>query len=224
MSDTAQQKMDKEAILKALKTTPNLLEQEEILPWLPFKDEREGVSSLIERQVQLLRTQNQMLEKQLQSFYQEAKRNEGLLDGLKVISSGLLRVQCFDDLIKAVPRCLEQDFHIDKAKISVIDFSPLDHRVILPLEAENGFYLGESFEALNTHWFEDQNIKSVAIVALQAKEKVLGHLFLGSYQETTFIADLSTDFLDWAGTLLSEKLDLLFQEQTERHSSQSVAK
>ena len=194
---------------KLLKENPQWLSEDELLALLPLEDPREGVASLLERQAQLLRKENQALNETLRNFYDDAKHNEGLLDGLKEISLGLLRVQNFPDLIDAVPSIFEKDFHISKAMISIRDIEPLNEQVLLPEDAEDGFYLGETHPQWNEHIFKDKKIKSVAILALANDDDVLGHLFLGSHHEATFMATLSTDFLDWAGALLSEKIELL---------------
>ncbi len=199
----------KEQCFALLKDNPEWLTDDDLLLLLPWKDPREGVASLLERQATLLRKENETLQKTLQSFYDEAKHNEQLLDGLKNVSLGLVKVSSLSSLVASIPELFEQDFQIDKAVVCLHDLNPLPDIVQLPQDAIDGFYLGESQDAWNQALFGGETIRSVAIVALQAEDEVQGYLFLGSCQASTFIGHLSTDFLDWAGALLSEKVAAL---------------
>lgn len=204
-----EESFNKTACIKALKKHPEWLTEEDLLALLPLRDQREEVASLLERQAILLRQKNKELNETLKSFYDEAKNNSELLAGLKGISVGLLKVDHFSQLVEAVPAIFEKDFRIDKAFVSIPGVQALPDEVELPQDALSGFYLGKTEPEWNQYLFKDKQISSVAILALQADRDLLGYLFLGSHHETTFMASLSTDFLDWAGTLLSEKIDIL---------------
>lgn len=179
-----------------------------------------GTSSLIERQVAILREKNRDLNEQLQGLVRTARGNEQIVTRLHRFALELMRSDCVDDVIATCQDVLREDFNADFVTLKVITEDDT-HKGMHFVKASNDklSYFDKLFKAKypvcgrgnaeqKTFLFDENNadnIQSVALVSLQNANK-LGILALGSRDETRFHPGMGTVFIKHLGELVSTSL------------------
>ena len=175
--------------------------------------------SLIERQVAVLRDQNQQYKRKLMELVQVGRDNDALHRNLHLLTLALMRADSLDDVIERVHGHLRDDFKADVVALRLArlpkDFStdtctlPLDtsdtalasfapfFRAMRPLCGELkpeqlAFLYGDQAEA----------VASTALVPLGV-EAELGMLAIGSHDDHRFHPAMDTLFLRCLGELIA---------------------
>ena len=175
--------------------------------------------SLIERQVAVLREQNQQYKRKLMELVQVGRDNDNLHRNLHELTLALMRADSLGDVIERVHGHLRDDFKADQVALRVAqlpaDFStetctrPLDtsdaalasfapfFRAVRPLcgelkEEQLSFLFGEQAEA----------VASTALIPLGV-EAEMGMLAIGSHDEQRFHPAMDTLFLRCLGELVA---------------------
>jgi hypothetical protein len=175
--------------------------------------------SLIERQVAVLRDQNQQYKRKLMELVQVGRDNDALHRNLHLLTLALMRADSLDDVIERVHGHLRDDFKADVVALRLAqlpkDFStdtctlPLDasdtalasfapfFRAMRPLCGELkpeqlAFLFGEQAEA----------VASTALIPLGV-EAELGMLAIGSHDDHRFHPAMDTLFLRCLGELIA---------------------
>lgn len=175
--------------------------------------ESEGAVSLIEKQVSVLREQNEVEQKQLYALVQTARDNERVADRLHRVAVEVLGFDNLDDILDSVPQLIKDLFNVeyvslritnsDGERVELVDarspaFADLYQRVMSGQSvcdtqlapASKSFLFGE-----------DTNIESIVLVPLGGS-RPCGVLALGSPKEDRFTTDHGTFYLDRLGELL----------------------
>lgn len=175
--------------------------------------EGEGVISLIERQVAVLRQQHKQEQDQLYALVQTARDNERVAERLHRIALEILGVDDFDSALDSLSPLIQELFSVDQVSFRItgeagerkemVDgrlpvFADLYHRVadgrsvcdnqLAP--AEKSFLFGE-----------DTTVKSVVMIPLGGS-RPCGILALGASAADRFTANQGTFYLDRLGGLL----------------------
>lgn len=175
--------------------------------------------SLIERQVSVLRDQNQQYKRKLMELVQVGRDNDALHRNLHQLTLALMRADSLDDVVARVHGNLRDDFKADAVALRLArlpaDFQtdtctlPLDtadpalavfapfFRAVRPLcgqlkPEQLAFLFGEQAEA----------VASVALLPLGV-ESGLGMLAIGSHDEHRFHPAMDTLFLRCLGELVA---------------------
>ena len=178
-----------------------------------------GAVSLIERQVAVLREQNQQYKRKLMELVQTGRDNDALHRNLHLLTLALMRADSLGDVIERVHGHLRDDFKADMVAVRVArlptDFTtdtctlPLDpsdaalasfapfFRAVRPLcgqlkPEQLAFLFGDQAEGVG----------SVALVPLGV-EAELGMLAIGSHDEQRFHPAMETLFLRCLGELVA---------------------
>lgn len=174
--------------------------------------------SLIERQVQSLRMQNQQMHTHLEELISTARENEQRVQHLNSLASVLIAADTPKALVDGLRRCLHQELSVDAIFLGVLggDEVSVDGIHALRRESEqmqsvaNAFRRGKPFcgplsAAQVKALFPasgDTPPQSAALIPL-GKSEVRGVLVLGSRDSKSFVPEMGTLFLELMGELVT---------------------
>ena len=109
-------------VKKFLLKNPNFLQQEpELLKDLELSHSSGSAVSLIEKQVQYLRSQNESLETRLNQLIQVAADNEKLMSRLHQLTLELMAIRKLPDFFDRLSEALSSEFNADIINITLFD-------------------------------------------------------------------------------------------------------
>ncbi len=175
----------------------------------------EGTTSLIERQVQVLRQQSESYKDQLKTFAVLASENEELWFRIKDLAVMLLKQPDKANLAECIEDWLKQQYQLSGVVINQGSQSQLIkqyhsdeliNQALDKIEIQCGTNF--STELLDLLFGDTaEKVKSCALVPLtDAKKRGCGILALGSDNTERFSADQSTTYLDCIGQIVSQAL------------------
>lgn len=216
----AQTELSAEQIERYLRQHPDFFNaREALLAALQIPHATGPAVSLIERQVTILREQNQQYKRKLMELVQVGRDNDTLHRNLHQLTLALMRAQSLADVVERVHRHLREDFKADvvvlrlaqlpasfRISTQTLSLDPSDpalsafapfFRAVRPLCGELkpeqlSFLFAEQAEA----------IASTALIPLGA-EAELGMLAIGSHDEQRFHPAMDTLFLRCLGELIA---------------------
>lgn len=178
-----------------------------------------GTTSLIERQVDILRQQNQKLERRLTELVEAGRANDHLLARLHRV--GLYFLELEPSHHEPSMETLAEYLAVDAVMAAVWTKTPrrfetfrrLEERPqsLLPDHWGTGHpYCGRMGEALGEYLFgaRHADLKSIALVALGFPESEIGFIALGLTDPDHFRPGLGTQYLNRLGELVSVALGL----------------
>lgn len=115
--------LDEAEVAEFLRGDPDFLARHpDVLAALEIRhDSGQGTVSLVERQVRLLREQNERLERRLQDLLRTARANERVGGRLLGLGRGLLEADSLDAVLSLVRDMLLSEFSADVVAIRLID-------------------------------------------------------------------------------------------------------
>jgi uncharacterized protein YigA (DUF484 family) len=181
--------------------------------------------SLIERQVDVLRERNQLLERKLKDLVDVARLNEQLTDKIHRCARRLIRAASLAETITAIEASLREDFETRHAVLVLFkpeaeELKALEGRFLRLMPREHAdLKMFETFltaakprcgqvrDAQRDYLFGAGNIEigSVALAPL-GQAASLGFLAIGSSNAERFDPTMSTDFLSRIGEHLREAI------------------
>lgn len=180
-----------------------------------------GAVSLIERQVRILREQNQQLEDRIRELVENAHANEQLSDKMHRFSVILLKADTVDHLLDASLEALKKLFDVDTAairlkseiaqKLGRDDIAVINDKAYSALLDTLGMGRGSCHNDLDDELLkalfaeQGQQIRSCGLAALDTPHRV-GLLALGSGSKDRFKPEMGTLFLERLGELMSAAL------------------
>ncbi|MCK5902277.1 MAG: DUF484 family protein [Cocleimonas sp.] len=176
-------------------------------------------TSLIERQVAVLREKNTHLDEQLNSLLRAARSNEQIIVRLQHLTLELLRSDNLDEMISICQDVLRSDFNADFVAIRLIKtsekkkqranlhFINSDDKTLRQFEKlfiEKTPICGKLPDSQQAFLFADHldEVKSVALLPLHAGRN-LGILALGSQDQSRFHPGMGTVFISHLAELIS---------------------
>lgn len=208
--------MDESVIAKYLDSHPDFFQRHANLLETLQVPHGAGTSSLIERQVAILREKSNDLEVQLNGLIRTARGNEQIVTRLQRFTLELMRADSLDDVIACCQDILRSDFNADFVTLRIIGGDDTMHFVSADNEVLQQFdklfnnkkpicgrLKSEQQEFLFSK--NSDSINSVALIPLAGAEK-LGILALGSEDETRFHPGMGTVFISHLGELISTSL------------------
>jgi len=224
--------IDEQSVVKYLRTHPDFFsDQPHLLAELALPHETGVATSLIERQVSILRHHNHQYRQQLQDLVQIAHDNEQLIQRLQQLTLSLMDTEQLPDMIALLQSSLQTDFHADAAvlylagvahqptDISNDNFIRLIHHAgagDIPRELRKilasakpccGKFKTELLDSLFTD--EGQHIATAALLPLHfdaTTKGAQGLLAIGSHDDKRFHAEMGTQYLQFMAELISRKL------------------
>lgn len=225
----------KEVVAAFLRNNPEFLkEYPDVLEVLSLSHRSGAAASLIERQVQQLRTQNQDLTRQLNRLVHVATENEQLMSRLHHLTLELLAIDQLPTFFKHLSQRLKEDFRAEIIKVVLFDgdlasmagnqvtwaSSDDDKAKMFHAQMLQGQTIcGRLNDSKLSFLFEAkaQWVKSSAVVPIgQGGE--YGLLAIGSSDPARFYPGMGTLFLDLLADVIASSLSRV-QPQEQRRTA-----
>lgn len=217
-------KLSPEDVARYLRTHSDFfMRHSELIEKLAIPHETGEAVSLVERQVEMLRSKNKELERKLHQLITVAKDNERVNRRLHALALGIVSIKGLKETLTGLQELLHADFPGTKVNIRLFDAIPntnvqncesieknlLKSKLIQDLFSSRrrgvAFLTKRQIENVFTIEKNKKPIRSAAAVALKKKEH-LGVLFLGSTDANRFQSGMGTLFLGNLGEIISAKL------------------
>jgi len=197
------------------------LRHPELLERLRIPHAERGAVSLIEKQVDILRSRNRSLERQLKSLIQTARDNEKASERLHRLTLRLADAGSLEDVLATAQDGLREAFRleasvirlgVDEADAGIPELVPAGLPVMGQLTGRlrgGRVRCGESLEEpLQAFLFGERqdDIRSTALIPV-GNRRVQGVLVLGSADAARFRPDIGTVYLSRLGELVSAALE-----------------
>lgn len=205
--------LTEEAIAEYIKQHPDFfIKHDDVLQMICIRHESGTAISLIEHQINRLRSRNNELQNQLNHLLDVARENDRLFDKSRRLTLGLLEAATLEALIVTLEESLRHDFKIEKVSFMLFNDIPLSVGRSCRLE-EAQTKLGSLINAnkITTGQFRDHvleflfndnhNVQSAALVPLR-NNNTLGILALGSSDQHRYQKDTGTIFLQQISDIL----------------------
>ncbi len=216
---------DESAVIEFLRENPDILmSHPEIFASMTIPHQSGGMTSLVERQMKMLRDENSTLKKNMDELVNIARENEELNQRFHRLALELICTDQLDDVLAMVQNQVQTFFYTDYVRFRFLP-SVFDRKSRLNahyLSSDNGILhtiepwlkkrkavCGRQDEKINQVLFGDGvNIGSSAIIPLFHTGD-LGLLCLGSVSDTRFNKSMGTIFLAQLGELVSIRVQSL---------------
>ena len=223
--NNASNPLNDEKVAQYLQTNPDFFQQHEnLLENLTIPHSNTGIAtSLIERQVSILRKQKNELDSQLQNLIQAARNNEQIINRMQRFTLNIIHAHSVEDIIMLCQEEMLSNFNADYIGIKLIAKSNKfdtdnDDAVFVATDDD----LLQSFNPLFknrkplcgriTHkqrqlMFPNHihDIKSAVLAPLQNTENI-GIIALGSTDESRFQASMGTLFISHLAEIITASL------------------
>jgi uncharacterized protein YigA (DUF484 family) len=213
----------KEVVASYLRKNPDFLDDyPDILETLEINHQSGAATSLIERQVQQLRANNNELDKQLNRLVQVASENEKLMSRLHHLTLELMSIRSRKDFFTHLGNSLLNDFNADILQICLFDqeTAALAGEDVIAIHADDS-----RLEPFQLHLDTDETVcgrlseskleflfgskarwvQSTALIPLGEKGAD-GMMAIGSSDQTRFYPGMGTLFLDLLADVISATL------------------
>jgi len=214
--------LDESAVMDYLKNNPSALERHpEVLSQLTFPHESGTAVSLVERQLKVLRDDNQSLKDKLSELVHIARENEELSQRFHRLSLELMTGEHLHDIIAMTHDQVETFFYTDYVGFCfhddlAIQLKGLEKDILDPknkhaAKVRNWMHerkpvFGPFDPGLRKLLLKDQRqMASCALIPLYHTQDI-GLLILGSKSKDRFVDGMGTVFLTQLGELISSKL------------------
>ncbi len=214
--------LDESVIIDYLKQHPDLLERHpEVLKQLTFTHDSGAAVSLVERQLKLIRDENQGIKNKLSSLVHIARENEELGQRFHRLTLELMAGDHLNDIV-AMTRDQVQTFfytdyvgfrfhdelreRLDGLQASIIDSDSKHAAKLRDWMAKRKPVFGPFDPGMHKQLFGDQTqIQSAVLIPLYHTQD-FGLLVLGSRSRDRFNDHMGTVFLTQLGELISAKI------------------
>lgn len=210
---------DESNAIEFLRRNPDvLMSYPEVFSTMEIPHQSGGVTSLVERQLKMLRDENQTLKNNMEELVNIARENEELNQRFHRLALELISTDQLDDVLAMVQNQVQTFFYTDYVRFrflpSVIDrknrikahYLDRDSGILSTVESwlkSRKAVCGCQQEDINQALFgEHVRIGSSAIIPLFHAGDI-GLLCLGSRSETRFNKTMGTIFLEQLGELVS---------------------
>lgn len=210
---------DESNAIEFLRRNPEvLMSYPDVFSTLEIPHQSGGVTSLVERQLKMLRDENQTLKNNMEELVNIARENEELNQRFHRLALELISTDQLDDVLAMVQNQVQTFFYTDHVRFrflpSVIDrknrlkshYLSRDDNIFATVEPwlkRRKAVCGSQDEIINRELFgENVTIGSSAIIPLFHAGDI-GLLCLGSRSDTRFNKSMGTIFLEQLGELVS---------------------
>ena len=223
----ASAEIDESSVIRFLQDNPAvLMDYPEVFSSLAIPHQTGGATSLVERQLRLLREENQQLRSKIDELVGIARDNEELNQRFHRLALELMNIEHLHDVLAMVQDQVQTFFYTDFVCFrflpgvgeagAILDGLYLDadsgivERIKPWIEARKPI-CGQQNDAINRELFgPDIRIASCAFIPLY-HTRDLGLLCLGSVSAERFGPSMGTIFLQHLGELVSNRLKHLLQ-------------
>lgn len=218
---------DESTVIQYLQANPGvLMDHPEVFSMLAIPHQTGGATSLVERQIKLLREENQRLKSKIEQLVGIARDNEELNRRFHRLALELMNADNLHDVLAMVQDQVQTFFYTDfvcfrflpgvgqssnlLAGLTIDPDSDIIERIRPWIEARKPI-CGQQDDSINRELFgADVRIASCAFIPLY-HTRDLGLLCLGSVSDERFGANMGTIFLQQLGELVSNRLKNLLK-------------
>lgn len=229
------------AVRRYLAAHPDFfVDNADLLPELKIPHPVGGAVSLLEHQVQMLRTSNQSLKKRMQQHVELARENERLNDRMRELCLALFQHNKLNDRLDVLSKHLHEDINADAVTVRLYCPKTRQTHSGLPRELLVDPYTKtfqttfqtflKSRQPLCGRLKSDQKDTLFGDQAEQIQSAVLTHLgvypnqdqdpigllAIGSYSTDRFQPDMGTDFLTHLGELVGQALGVCMPKTSKK--------
>jgi uncharacterized protein len=212
--------MQEAQVKNYLANNPDFLQKNpQLLTHMELSHDPDGATSLVERQIKVLRERNQVMQSQLIEMLHSAHNNEQLLIQTNHFMLNLLQANNLQSLCHKAVSLLKQDFDIDDVAIALIDqqadigpaklFDNVEQiKALLNCQFPDSQPLCGRLEKgpkLKLFGEQAQDLESFAIIPL-GESCGLGLLVLASKDAHRFEPEMGTLFIELIANLMSHLL------------------
>lgn len=198
-----------EQIVEYLQSNPDFLDQQPaLLRALEIPHQSGGATSLIERQVQLLRAQNGQLQSEIRNLLHVARENHTLSDNMHHLALELLECEDHDDVIASLYESLREHFGIEQVVVLLPHGETEEtHELFEEMMTDSVPYCGQ-LEEEQRHALFGEEMEHGASVALMPLGEfgAQGVVALGSSDPDQYHEKMGTHFLVQLSALVSRAL------------------
>lgn len=214
--------LDESAIIDHLRKNPDILERHpEVMTQLRFSHDSGAAVSLVERQLRLLREENQALKNKLSSLLHIARENEELGQRFHRLSLELMAGEHLHDIIAMTQDQVQTFFYTDYVSFCFNDdladqLKGLEKNVLNPRSKhatkirdwmqQRKPVFGPLDPGLQKQFFSDQPQMVSCVLIPLYHTRDFGLLVLGSKSRDRFTSSMGTVFLSQLGELISGKI------------------
>ncbi|UYZ84461.1 DUF484 family protein [Entomomonas sp. E2T0] len=219
-SEQTSNELTAEAVAEYIRQHPDFfIKHDDVLQTIRIRHESGKAISLIEHQLNRLRSRNQELQKQLNQLLEMARENDRLFEKARRLTLELLEAASLESLVATLEDSLRHDFKIEKVSFILFSESTLPAGRFCKLE-EAQTKLGSLINtdkittgqfrdnALEFLFGSDHNVHSAALVPLR-NNNTLGLLALGSSDQYRYQRETGTIFLQQISDILCRILPRL---------------
>ncbi len=177
--------------------------RESLVAELEFKDSVAGASSLLEKQVKKLRSEQNSLSDLLNKFLANASENEMLFNNTKALLLNALDCNNSQELFQVSEKYFQDIEGIDFCSCSFLDAAEkelIENTLGKELESNNAFIGSFSFEKAEAI-FGNKDLRSGVIAVSHASKKII-LIKLASKDGSRYIGDEGTAFIEYVIEIL----------------------
>lgn len=182
-----------------------------------------GTTSLIERQVAILRERNMATRHRVDQLLQTARRNDQLFEKTRKLTLCLLQAQSSTDLINVLFDSFDNDFGIEQTQLVLLSDQPANthcndrlrylsnetlQEIIPSLSVKLKIFCGQLTDKEKQILFQTvaEHVQSAAVVPLLAGQERLGLLTIGNHDAQYYRSSMDTLFLSHIADIFSQCL------------------
>lgn len=181
-----------------------------------------GTTSLIERQVSILRERNIAMRQRVDQLLHTARRNDQLFEKTRKLTLDLVQGNSIDSLVDALFSSFDQDFAIEQTQLILLSDNPQQttnertrymsadtlQDAIPSLSSKLKIFCGQLTDKEKHLLFQDsdEDVQSAAVVPLLAGKERLGLLAIGNKDAQYYRSSMDTLFLSHIADIFSQCL------------------
>lgn len=212
--------LSEQSVVNYLKTHADFFNfHEDLLTTMQIPHNRGAAISLVERQLTVLRDENQQLQRRLEQLISIAQKNQELNQRIQRLIIALLGAESADEFFDILYETLKVEFNTDNVVVRLFDspgpslvgrqeFIEYDAQVFTLFEnllGDNHPICGRLSESQIRFLFNEVKVGSAVLIPLGVP-KPQGILALASQDVARFHAGMGTDLLKYMGDLISQLL------------------
>lgn len=217
------QEITAEQVIEFLEANPDFLDRNpDLLAKLRFSHQVEGATSLIERQIRVLREEQSTARQRFEQLAANAELNQKLLEKIEHFTIELLDCRNAQPMISRAHHLLKELFGLGGSLIltsegihpelskGVHRCSEDDLKKIRELVSDRPAYMGRPPEWLSNFTSDLGSSVSGSVAAVPlALDQGSGYILLGSSDEMRFQNDMGSDFLTYIAALVGRLMERL---------------
>ena len=199
---------EREIELFLLENTEFFLTRESRVDELQFKHDTHGASSLLEMQVRRLREEQDRLMEMLSNFVSTGRDNEELFFKSKDLTLALIASEGFDSTKKTVEVFFKKNFAVDFCGLELVsdlELKQLEAETGLSMD-KNAIHMGPFSKEKIRYLFHQDDILS-GVISIFKLPKSFGILKIGSKNQTKYLGDGDTDFIEYIRDVIASILE-----------------